>query len=238
MGRPKRARPARHLQLTLDETDHELLAAYALQAGKHIATVGAHVLVQALRASVDADGTFDMARIEAHLRDLRGELPRPASLPRWEWPVEVILSDQAWLDQWLPRLNELLGRNLTPSRSGAYGDRPGPVLDRRGYSNLMEFLFPTVVIGRNATSWRSLDYPTVSAKEESDEAQQSLRNIWEAVIRHTVTALCSLEDTAQPDTPASGRILIEEQIAGPWLRTLGALTGERAPDALPSKRLS
>lgn len=73
--------------------------------------------------------------------------------PRWEWLIDALLADRRRWDRWLPDLNELLGRKLS-DRSAGYG-KGNAIVDRRGYGDLLEYLFPTVVVGRDAISWRS-----------------------------------------------------------------------------------
>jgi hypothetical protein len=45
-------------------------------------------------------------------RASRGRRGAAAARPRWEWPLEKLLADDAWWDRWLPRLYELLGDQL------------------------------------------------------------------------------------------------------------------------------
>jgi hypothetical protein len=114
-----------------------------------------------------------------------------------------------------------------------------PVVDRRGYADLMEFLFPSVTSPRGgAISWRSLQYPAAAAPQNTSEATQALAHIWESVIRHVTKALCALETSAAPSADPVAAILTESHIAGPWLRTLRALTGEGSPPERPGNPVS
>ena len=66
----------------------------------------------------------------------------------------------------------------------------------------------------------------------------AVRHIWEAVIRHVERALCALEKVSQPEADPAMGILTQDHIAGPWLLTLHALTGEGQPPHVPTKRVS
>ncbi len=100
----------------------------------------------------------------------------------------------------------------------------------------MELLFPTVTSPRGgAISWRSLEYPAAAAPRNANEAAPALLHIWESVIRHVTKALCALEKTAEPKADPVSAILTQDHIAGPWLRTLRALTGEGSPPERPGK---
>jgi hypothetical protein len=232
-GRPRRIAPARRFNLTLDESDLALLIAYSQQAGHPPTRVAGDLLRAILRGAKGDNGQLDSAQVEATLRLLRGESDQPTRIePRWEWPIEAILADSRWWERWLPDLNELLGRKLQDPKDDRGQGRRAPVRDRRGYADLMEFLFPAC----EGVSWRSPKYPHLaSARAEDGE----LYYVWESVIRHVATALEALEAVAQPGTSPAARILTQDQITGPWLRTLKNLVGEVArPADLPQKRLA
>jgi hypothetical protein len=244
MARPRRQEPARYVHLTLEPADFELLEAYAHQVGAPAATLARKIVIDVLRGAQLADGSVDPSLIEQAIRSLRGEpVHRPQEVPRWEWSLEAILSDRSWWDRWLPELYRLFGRELRPpaepGQRSAFGRqepqaRAGSVLNREGYADLMEFLFPTVTTSKGAVTWRSLSYPI--AAEQPAEAELPLAPAWEATIRHLVTALCALESSSEPKASANHRILTEQQIRGPWRETLLAIVGEGST-ALPSKRL-
>lgn len=228
-GRPRRTSPARRFQITLDEADHALLTAYAKELGRPTARIAGLIVQQTIRAGRGSDGRVDRAGVEAVIRQLNGEVaPRSNDQPRWEWPLEAILADREWLDRWLPDLYELLGRRLTPPADPSQLSQPEPVLDSRGYSDLMEFLFPSVNSAQGAASWRSSRYPALAGKPE-------LAPVWEAVIRHLMVALDAIERSARPDADPSYRMLIQDQIRGSWLSTLRSLAGE-SPAQLPRER--
>jgi hypothetical protein len=237
-GRPRRTTPARRLYLTLDEEDVLLLEAYAHEVGRQPARAAGDLFRQWLRPARTADGRIDKHQVEAALRAMRGEdrVAQPTD-PRWEWPVEAILADRQWWDRWLPDLDELLGRPKAQQGRGPLGTREAPVVDRRGYLDLLEFLFPAVAASRGAAvSWRSPQYAEAAERAAAGEDAASIRHTWESVIRHVTRALCALERAATTDDPLVG-ILTQDHIAGPWLRTLRVLVGEAAPD-LPRKRLA
>ncbi len=243
-GRPRREIPRRRLNLTLDEPDGVLLDAYAQELGRSSAHAAASIVQETLQAARAPDGAVNRDGVEAVLRHIRGERRKGLRDPRWTWPIEAILADRPWLARWLPELNELLGRGLVPKDahpdydpSGRRID-PSPILDRRGYSDLMEFLFPTVTTPRGTVSWSSPEYAQVAAPKGAGEADPDLRHVWESVIRHVVRALAALEKASEPEADPVMAILTLDHIRGPWLRALDALTGEDEPDALPGKRLA
>jgi hypothetical protein len=236
---PRRRGESRRFNLTLYEEDVQLLETFASQLGEPPTKVAGDYIRRLLEGARAADGTVEPAQAEAILRGFRGEDNRRPSQPRWEWPIEAILADGRWWDRWLPDLNELMGRKLTPPRiSGDYEHRPKPVLDRRGYADVLEFLFPTIAGPRGAVTWRSPQYPHVAAITNGDESDAGLVYVWESVLRHVTRALCALEETGQPTATAVMGVLTQDHIAGPWLRTLRRLTGEDEPSDLPTKRLA
>jgi hypothetical protein len=109
------------------------------------------------------------------------------------------LADDAWWDRWLPRLYELIGCGLQEESDDNRGVRGKPVRDRRGYSDLMNYLFPAIRTEDRRVGWRSIEYPTAAARAWTSERRRSSYHdglaAWEAVIRHVVEALCSLERT-------------------------------------------
>lgn len=217
-GRPRRTAPARRFNLTLDESDLALLIAYSQQAGHPPTRVAGDLLRAVLRGAKGDNGQLDSIQVEATLRLLRGESDQPTRIePRWEWPIEAILADSRWWERWLPDLNELMGRELQDMKDDHR--RRAPVRDRRGFADLMEFLFPAC----DGVTWRSPNYPHLDhpAKKEP----QHLYSLWESVIRHVVTAVALLEQVAQPGTQPGARILAQDQIIGPWLRVLKHLVG-------------
>src|SRR5262249_14002952 len=143
-------------------------------------------------------------------------------------PLPALLSDDRWWDQWLPRLYELLGRQLVQ-----YAPTPGQVLDRRGYADLMTFLFPPILRGTAVVTWRSSNYGELGGLEEVTEAAVPMRaHVWEPVIRHLTEALCALEATGRPSADPYLRIRTKAEIVNSWADILRNLLGETAP-ALP-----
>jgi hypothetical protein len=244
-GRPRRTTPARRFHLTLDEADASLLEAYAQEVGQQPMRVAGELVRRLLRGSTTNDGRIEKQQVDALLRAIRGEDREAApNEPRWQWPIQAILADRRWWDRWLPDLNELMGRQLAPKTAELDYDEqgrrrnPAPVLDRRGYGDLMEFLFPTLSSSRGGgISWRSPEYPLAAAAQNGKQADPALPHLWESVIRHVVRALCALERSTQPLADPVMGILTQDHIAGPWLHTLRVLCGQDAPDALPQKRL-
>lgn len=233
-GRPRRSEPARKFGLTLGESEHALLVAYAQELGQPATRVAGELLRKVLAGPPGTDGQVTAAKVEAMLRLLRGEPEHPPQVgPRWEWPIEVILAEGRWWDRWLPELNELLGRQLIDKddrRSRA------SITDRRGYADLLEFLFPALSVDGQRVSWRSAQYPHLVRLTNLDG---ELWPIWESVIRHVVVALEALANTAEPGAEPGHRILIQDQITGPWLRSLKSLLGEGPRrETLPLRRLT
>jgi hypothetical protein len=243
MGRP--AKYSRRYHLTLEAADADLLDAYAHETRKPPATAGANLLVQALRSATSGvDELSAERRLVAELQAANATLRRrlqaaggPAEaprVPRWEWAIEDILADRGWWATWLPRLYELLGRQVrrsTLSRAAVH--------DRRGYADLLTFLFPPVRLnGRPAAEWGAPDYPHYARREAQTEHRAAVATasarpeVWEPVIRHVVVALCALERTAAPGSDPVLRIRTEDELTTSWLRTLRRLTGDE-PAELP-----
>jgi hypothetical protein len=144
-GRPRRTTPMKRFNLTLDEADAGLLEAYAQELGQQPTRVAGELFRKLLRGARAQDGRIDPHQVDAMLRVIRGEdRSDQPNEPRWEWPIEALLADRRWWDRWLPDLNEILGRPKGERGRGALGTREAPIVDRRGYADLMEFLFPAV----------------------------------------------------------------------------------------------
>jgi hypothetical protein len=260
-GRPRAQGPVRRLHVTLAADASARLGIYAEVIGRPLATAAADLLGGALsRLDTDEGEALNEAR-----RQLEDERARVVALrrqlaartnraqpdqrsPRWEWPLDALLEDAGWWERWLPRLYELLGRRLVPAelpgRRPAYGQRQAeevPVVDARGYSDLLGFLFPPVAGTGEAVTWRSLDYPTAAHREQAaagpGPAPAARAQVWEPVVRHVAEALCTLESTGEPGADAYLRLRSEAEIIGPWVRILRHLVGEEEPE-LPRRRLA
>jgi hypothetical protein len=156
---------------------------------------------------------------------------RRRRLARWEWPIEDLLSDTGWWDRWLPRLYELLSRDLRYENE--YGGPAGePIVDSRGYGDLLTYLFPPA----RGVAWRSPDYPRTAAEEEGqDERAPSVRaQVWNPVLRHVAKALRALEETSSASTDPQLRLEAEARITGSWV--LGP--GPRQPGGPPANGTS
>src|SRR5262249_3896654 len=197
------------------------LDGYASGLRQRPATFAASLLQDALERAVSRQqehepGPEEVAEARRHIEELNRRLsilraqhakcrPTPDSSstsvakgsgPRWEWPLPALLSDDEWWERWLPRLYELLGRQLIQ-----YTPTPGQVLDRRGYADLMTFLFPPISRATAMVTWRSPIYGELAGLEEASEgaAGPAQAQIWEPVIRHLTEALCALEATGKPN---------------------------------------
>src|SRR5262249_26466696 len=146
--------------------------------------------------------------------------PASGKAPRWEWALEDLLADREWWAMWLPRLNELLGREVRP-----YGLPAADKLDTRGYVDLMTMLFPTVQLkGRLVAPWSSPAYPHhLRGGHEAEQSRQqphltaaplTTAAAWEPVVRHVATALCAIEQTCVPGADPVLRIRTEDELAG------------------------
>lgn len=243
MGRP--AKYSRRYHLTLEAGDADLLDEYAREKRKPPATAGANLLVRALRSETSGVDELSaqrrmVAELQAANATLRRRLQGAGSaaedpgVPRWEWAIEDVLADRTWWATWLPRLYELLGRQVrrsTLSRTAVH--------DRRGYVDLLTFLFPPVRRnGLPPAEWQAPDYPFHVRREAQTDrgtavATASARpEVWEPVVRHVVVALCALEQTAAPGADPVLCIRTEDELATTWLRTLRRLTGDE-PAELP-----
>jgi hypothetical protein len=247
VGRPPKY--SRRYHLTLEAAEADLLDAYALEQRRPVATVATRLLVQALRQATSSDGgelavaQRQVGELQATNATLRRRLSAArrdgdeAEPPRWEWAIEDLLTDHGWWATWLPRLYELLGRQLRRYTGGRID-----VVDDRGYADLMAFLFPPILdqAGRVVAEWKSLAYPHHAVRAgqagrdrhpATEATPSSARQaVWEPVIRHVAEALCALEQTAQPGADAVLRIRTKDELATSWLRTLRRLTGADAAD--------
>ena len=240
--------------------EYARLQAHAMAAGRPVATVARGLLVRAMdghdpdEAPVLHRERERIRRLEAEVGGLQSELARrqaaadlAANLPRWRWPLEPLLADRAWWDEWLPRLGELIGRHL--QYEPAYrGPESRPVVDERGYADLLGYLFPDLVGERGARiSWHWPQYPRLARRSRdradgsSSTRQRPVRaEVWEPVVRHVALALTALETTSRGPSDAYTHLRVEAEIRGDWLRTLGALLGEggsRHLDQLPRRPL-
>jgi len=254
MARPRRATQTKRYHLTVRTEFADRLAAYASGLRQRPATVAASLLEDALELAVSGlqehePESEELAEARRHIEELNRRLsilraqhtkckPSPnssstsvidGSSPRWEWPLPALLSDDEWWDRWLPRLHELLGRQLIQ-----YAPTPGQVLDRRGYADLMTFLFPPMLRGTATVTWRSPTYGELAGLEEASEgaAGPARAQVWEPVIRHLTEALCALEATGKPGADPYLRIRAKLEIVNSWADILRNLLGETAP-ALP-----
>src|SRR2546428_9058022 len=235
MPRPRRR--IHRVNLTLDQAQFELLQAFAKELGKPPATLAGRVILDVLGAAERTpDGRFNPAAVAARIRALRGEAQGkqpPVKLPIWRWPLDLLLGQRQWWNDWYPQLCQLLGRKLE-----ADGRRAG-IYDRAGYADVMEFLFPTIAGPNGSSSWRSPLYPGVAEarRHPEDEGVRPLAEVWEACVRHVAVALNALEETES----GSALILLEDQIRHSWLSTLLNLVGAASPGGktppLPQNRL-
>jgi hypothetical protein len=257
--------PPRRYKLTVPAPIADRLDAYALASHQPAARAAAGLMLAALDRIDTPEGAELLearrqvqeltGRVEALRRQLAeragaGAVQQPE--PRWEWPLAVLLADAEWWDRWLPRLYELLGRHLAPqaassSRRPAYGERertpaPEPMVDERGYADLLGFLFPAIRDPQGTLTWRSPSYAAAAAiadaaGAESGATTSTRAQVWEPVIRHVAEALGALESTGEPGADAYLRLRAEAEITGPWARTLRHLVGEEQPE-LPRRRLA
>ncbi len=260
MARPRRTTPTKRYHLTVSMEFAARLDAHASGLRQRPATVAASLLEDALERAVSGrqehePESEELADARRHIHELNRRVsilraqhakrrPTPefsstsvidGSSPRWEWPLPVLLSDDEWWDRWLPRLYELLGRQLIQ-----YAPMPGEVLDRRGYADLMTFLFPPISRGTAmVVTWRSPNYGELAGLEEATEAAAGpvRAQVWEPVIRHLTEALSALEATGKPSADPYLRIRAKAEIVNSWVDILRNLLGETAP-ALPRDKLA
>src|SRR5579875_1436468 len=230
MPRPRAG--SRRYFITLSAAAAERLEAYAASVERRPTTVAAELLLAGLEAATgEADAELAAARrriaelerqLEAVFSSHRPPEPPPCRGPRWEWPMAELLADHAWWERWLPRLGELLGRDLPASASGR-----GAGLDERGYVDVLGHLLPPI----GGVTWRSPDYPRAAAAEAGLPSARS--QVWEPVVRHVAVALCALERCAEEDADPQLRLECAERIIGPWVRVLRNLVGDGQVEPLP-----
>jgi hypothetical protein len=128
------------LGLTLGLDEYARVMAHARQEGRPVATVAKRVLLEAIDGHDPNAAAAALRRERDRVRDLEAEVTGleaqlaqhvatadlAARLPRMRWPMEALLADRPWWDEWLPRLGELLGRNLEYDR--ARGDHQGKAI--------------------------------------------------------------------------------------------------------------
>ncbi|HEX4214828.1 MAG TPA: hypothetical protein VIA06_16035 [Candidatus Dormibacteraeota bacterium] len=111
------------------------------------------------------------------------------------------------------------------------------VRDGRGYLELGRQLLPPIEVeGGETIGWRSADYPARAWalwEVSREERWRELAAVWEPVVRHLAEALCLLEDTAD-EGDAYLRLRAKDEISGPWLTVLRAITGEEDPGEVPN----
>jgi len=249
------ARHATHrLALTLRPDEYHRIRAHAHQAGKPLAAAAKRVLLAAIEGrdpdpaddSVSRDRVRsledEVALLQAQLAQRQAAGDLEGTLPRWRWPLDTLLADRPWWDEWLPLLGELIGRNLEYDR--AYGEPPSaPIVDDRGFADLMAYLFPPVPgEGGRSVPWHSCEYPRQARAAWNAGAtalprQRAVRSeVWEPVVRHVARALTALETTSQVAGDAYTHLRVESEIRSEWMRTLGGMLGEgisQRPDHLP-----
>lgn len=144
----------------------------------------------------------------------------------------MLLADHEWWDEWLPRLGELIGRNLQYGH--AYDDgKSAPVVDDCGFADLMGYLFPNLQDARGLPiRWSSPEYARYarllweSAGSGSRWQRPVRAEVWEPVVRHVALAIAALETTSQDPGNAYAHLRVEAEIRGEWMRTLEVLLGE------------
>jgi hypothetical protein len=249
------------LGLTLEPDEYERVRAYARHAGRPVATAAKRLLLSVIDGHDPDAAAVALSRERDRVRQLEEEVTRlqaqtgqqqpaadlTATVPRCRWPLERLLADRAWWDEWLPLLGELIGRHLEYDRG--YSDRQArPVVDDRGFADLMGYLFPTLTAeGGAPVSWNSREYPRLArmtwndAGARSPSRQRPVRaEVWEPVVRHVARALTALETTSQISSDAYTHLRAQAEIRGDWLRTLGAILGvggPQRPDHVPREPL-
>ncbi|TMC06867.1 MAG: hypothetical protein E6J41_17500 [Chloroflexi bacterium] len=248
------------LGLTLAAAEYERIVAYARAAGRPVATMAKRVLLGVIDGHNPDAAAAALSRERDRVRELESEVMRlqaqlaqhqaaadlSARLPRWRWPLEVLLADHEWWDEWLPRLGELVGRNLQYGH--AYDDgQSASVVDDRGFADLMGYLFPNVEHAHGApVRWSSPEYARYArlAWQTTGTASRWQRpvraEVWEPVVRHVALALAALETTSQDPGDAYTHLRVEAEIRGEWMRTLEVLVGDgisSRPVQLPRKPL-
>src|SRR5919199_5750005 len=219
MARPRKPTPSVRIYVTIDPEQGQALKVRALEVGMKPATLASQLIRVGLqRPDSDRAVADSIASVSARLHAEPGSI----SWPRWTWPLPVLLAVRPWWDRWLPELNELLGRGLVPT-DASYGDR-APIRDRRGSSDLLEFLFPVVTALSGAVTWRDINYPAATSGN-GHEGSLPFAELYDTVIRHVAEALSALEESSRPGASGAGRISVQDQILGPWFHTLRSITG-------------
>jgi hypothetical protein len=243
---PARSR-TRRLGLTIESAEYERIAAYARQAGRPLATVAKRVLLSVIDGHDPDAAAAALSRERDRVRELESEIARLQAqlsqhhaaanldvrrLPRWRWPLEVLLADHGWWDEWLPRLGELIGRNLQYGHAYDSGESV-PILDDRGFADLMDYLFPNVEDAQHApVRWNSPEYGQHARRAwegigAGSRWQRPVRaEVWEPVVRHVALALVALETTSQDASDAYVHLRVEAEISDAWMRTLEIMLGE------------
>jgi hypothetical protein len=250
-------RDDRHrLGLTLTPYEYTQIRAYARRAGKPLATVAKRAILDVAAGPSPEAAPAALARERERVRQLEAEVTRlqahidkrqvladlRAALPRWRWPLDALLGDQQWWDEWLPLLGELIGRHLEYDHP--YGEvEADPVVDERGFGDLLTYLFPPIPDARGrSVPWHTTGYPRHAHAAWTVNSAASRRKrpvraeVWEPVVRHVARALTALETTSQTPGDAYTHLRVEAEIRGEWMRTLGAIIGEdgaQRPDQLP-----
>jgi hypothetical protein len=252
MARPRKTGGSRRYFVTVSLEDAERIDSYAAAVDRRPTTVAGDLLLAGLAVAM-GDVDDDLAAAKRRIEELEHQLaavfkahrpPEPThanhTRARWEWPIEDLLLDDAWWDRWLPRLYELLGRDLRdsgPEWATGLGHAL-PVVDSRGYGDLMSYLFPPVEDNGRELTWRSIDYPqaaAVAARQQPHEGVlPSIRpHVWEPALRHVALALCALEHSARAGTDPQLRLDANERITGSWVRTLCNVVGDGHVEELP-----
>jgi hypothetical protein len=165
-------------------------------------------------------------------RTARGHGGHAYQPPRCRWPLETLLADRPWWDEWLPLLGELMGRNLEYDQR--YSDRQArPIVDDRGFADLMGYLFPAVTDPRGQlVPWHSCEYGHQARAARNNSRANSVLHqrpvraeVWEPVVRHVARALTALEMTSQAPDDAYAHLRVQAEIRGEWMRTLAAIVG-------------
>lgn len=235
MGRPKSATPSQRYNVGLalpaaqwvkeraydQRTSQPAIIAHAVEEIRLRDATGREAEDARVRASpLFEEVVRENEELRRRVKELRRRLAERddqatsgSDAPRWAWPMELLLGDVEWWERWLPRLYELLGREI-----GTYAGASNGAVDDRGYVDLLTFLFPAV----DGRSWRDPDY---------GRALDSVRaHVWEPVIRHVALALAALEASEQPGTEPYVAMRSRAEIIGPWAGILRHLLGESSPE--------
>jgi AAA domain/TrwC relaxase len=181
----------------------------------------------------------EVMRLQAQLDQCNLASDRPAELPRWRWPLDALLADRQWWEEWLPSLGELLSRDAAQDRG--YGDADTPLaVDGRGFADLLDHLFPTMEDETHQqVRWHSSGYGHCALRAwQSARATRSLQGrpvraeVWGPVIRHVAVALTALQTTSQTPNDAYTHLRVEAELRGEWLRTLRSILGEETSEHL------